>query len=83
MTALTRVNGGPTAFLFCLTRGGGQGGLFSSSRQPRSREWFPVGRVNANQPVMTHKVCWSEERMQSNRIRSMFRVVTGGEAGER
>lgn len=58
VTALTRVSGGPSAFLFCLTRGGGQGGPLGSSRQPRSREWLPVGRINANLPVMTHEVCW-------------------------
>lgn len=28
VTALTRVCGGPSAFLFCVTRGGGWGGLF-------------------------------------------------------
>lgn len=30
MTALTRVSGGPSAFLFCVTRGGGQGGLLAA-----------------------------------------------------
>lgn len=69
VTALTRVSGGPSAFLFCVTRGGGQGGLFGSSRQPRSREWFPVGRINANLPVMTHEVCSQEERRQMNGIK--------------
>lgn len=43
VTALTRVSGGPSAFLFCLTRGGGQG----APRQARSREPFPAGRINA------------------------------------
>lgn len=43
VTALTRVSGGPSAFLFCLTRGGRLGGLLGSSRQPRSREWFSSG----------------------------------------
>lgn len=70
MTALTRVSGGPSAFLFCVTRGGRQGGLLSSSRQPRSREWFPVGHINANLPVMTHEVCRQEERRR--KIKSMF-----------
>lgn len=58
VTALTRVSGGPSASLFCLTRGGGQGGLFGISRQPRSRERFPAGRANANLPVTTREVCW-------------------------
>lgn len=37
VTALTRVSGGPSALLFCVTGGGGRGGPLSSSRQPRSR----------------------------------------------
>lgn len=31
VTALTRLSGGPSAFLFCLTRGGGRGGPLGSS----------------------------------------------------
>lgn len=75
MTALTRVSGGPSAFLFCVTRGGRQGGLLSSSRQPRSRAWFPVGHVNANLPVTTHEVCRHEERTETKRRKSVFGVV--------
>lgn len=78
MTALTRVSGGPSAFLFCVTRGGRQGGLLSSSRQPRSRAWFPVGHINANLPVMTHEVCWHEGRTQTKEDKKRILCGYGG-----
>lgn len=78
MTAMTRVSGGPSMFLFCVTRGGRQAGLLSSSRQLRSRAWFPVGHINANLPVMTHEVCWHEERTQTKRIEKHVLSGYGG-----
>lgn len=81
VTALTRVSGGPSAFLFCVTRGGGQGGLLSSSRQPRSRERFPVGRIKTNLPVMTHEVCWEEDKRR--RRKAYFKQSRRVQAGER
>jgi len=80
--ALTRVSRSP-AFLFSVTRGGRQGGMYSSFRQARSQERLPVGRVNANLPVTTHEVSWNKDRRQMKMMKSVFQTVREGEAGER
>lgn len=60
----------------------GRWGALGSSRQPRSRDRFPAGRVNANPPVMTQEVCCEEADEDDKRKRRpgsrLVQQVNGG-----